>query len=70
MRAFELELQEDGPDMFMIDVQQDQADGVREIVASNGDGPLRLIPVLRARITGVDGKALDFGNVSGFMRSF
>tara|TARA_B100001123_G_scaffold449901_2_gene617384 strand:+ start:8559 stop:11102 length:2544 start_codon:yes stop_codon:yes gene_type:complete len=60
LRAFELELQEDGPDMFMIDVQQDQADGVKEIVTSGGDGALRLIPVLRARITGVDGKTLDF----------
>ena len=62
LRAFELELQEDGPDMFMIDVQQDQADGVREIITNNGDGALRLVPVLRARITGVDGKALDFGS--------
>ena len=54
--AFALEIREDSPDMFLIDIQQDQRDGVRELLGARiGDVPA-LIPVLRARVTGVDGR--------------
>ena len=54
--AFALEIRDDSPDMFLIDVQQDQQAGVRELVEDRtGDAP-DLIPVLRARVTGVDGR--------------
>ena len=55
---FALALREDTPDMFLIDIQQDQASGVQTMLEeSTGDSPL-LIPVLRARVTGVEGKEL------------
>jgi len=46
----------DAPDMFLIDVQPDQADGVRAFLRAPGaaDNPT-LIPVLRARITAIRG---------------
>ena len=63
LASFSLELRDDMPDMFLIDVQQDQADGVRRILREAGlGGPggaaaPALIPVLRARVTAVSGPA-------------
>ena len=44
--------------MFLMDIQRDQVDGVRAFLAdpANGAGQSRLIPVLRARVTGVSGR--------------
>ena len=61
LAGFALELREDMPDMFLIDIQQDQADGVRTLLeqadAGSRGGAPQLIPVLRARVTGVEGDA-------------
>ena len=61
LASFSLELRDDMPDMFLIDVQQDQADGVARILRDAGVGgqgeagdPV-LLPVLRARVTAVTG---------------
>ena len=60
LAGFALELREDMPDMFLIDIQQDQADGVRARLEQSGagirGGSAQLIPVLRARVTGVQGE--------------
>lgn len=59
LRNFALELRDDSPDMFLIDVQEDQAADVAAIIeGAVGEAP-RLIPVLRARVTGVDGARLQ-----------
>ena len=54
---FALELRDDTPDMFLIDIQQDQADGIRALIdAAEGlDRTPKFVPVLRARVVGVDG---------------
>ena len=66
---FDRELRDDAPDMFLIDIQQDQADGVRAILeAGLGEAP-PLIPVLRARVTGVDGRRLSFDSPRGARRA-
>ena len=63
LASFTLELRDDMPDMFLIDIQQDQAEGVARLLDAAGLGPggtdpaPRLIPVLRARVTGVTGPA-------------
>ncbi len=61
LASFSLELRDDMPDMFLIDVQQDQAAGVTRVLRDAGLGgpggaeaPV-LIPVLRARVTAVTG---------------
>jgi putative ABC transport system permease protein len=53
---FSVQLQRGGADMFLVDIQQDQVDGVREFVRASGIGDARLIPVLRARVTGIRGR--------------
>ncbi len=59
---FDLELRDDTPDMFLIDIQQDQAEGIRAILAGSvGESP-PLIPVLRARVIRVDGQEVSFDN--------
>ncbi len=57
LRAMAITMRPDSPDMFVIDVQPDQADGVRAFLRAAGTGrEPALIPVLRARITAIRGK--------------
>ena len=55
LRAFALEIADDTPDMFLIDIQQDQAEGLSALVVERGGMEPNLLPVLRARVTGVTG---------------
>jgi putative ABC transport system permease protein len=63
---FSLELDKGGPDMFLIDIQQDQVERVRAFLEQrrSPDGPApRLIPTLRARVTAVKGADVNLENV-------
>jgi putative ABC transport system permease protein len=55
---FSVEMSADAPDMFLMDVQPGQVDGVRTFLADpdHGASHAQLIPVLRARVTGVSGR--------------
>ena len=55
---FSVQTAADSPDMFLLDIQRNQADGVRTFLAdpAHGTGGAQLIPVLRARVVGVDGR--------------
>ncbi len=65
LTAFSLELRDDMPDMFLIDIQQDQVAGVTQVLEAadlgpDGTDPVPfLIPVLRARVAGVSGLQTD-----------
>jgi putative ABC transport system permease protein len=61
LREFSVEVGQDAPDMFLLDIQRDQVEGVRAFLAdpAHGAGPSRLIPVLRARVTGVIGREIN-----------
>ena len=62
MEEFSLALDRGGPDMFLIDIQQDQVGRVRSFLTervAKGSAPPRLIPVLRARVTGVRGREVN-----------
>jgi putative ABC transport system permease protein len=52
------ELTARAPDMFLMDVQRGQAEAVQAFLRdpARGAGQFRLIPVLRARVTGVSGR--------------
>ena len=64
LQELALELREDSPDMFLIDIQRDQVEGVRALLTSQSrDQMPQLIPVLRARVVGVSGREL---NIDGF----
>jgi putative ABC transport system permease protein len=60
-----------GADMFLIDIQRDQVDAVRALVLQGLDAatdPVRLVPVLRARVTAVRGREVNLatpGDVRG-----
>ena len=55
---FSLQVAANAPDMFLLDVQRGQADGVRAFLGdpAHGAGEFQLIPVLRARVVGVSGR--------------
>ncbi|HUF22564.1 MAG TPA: FtsX-like permease family protein, partial [Vicinamibacterales bacterium] len=59
LNAFSLELSDDAPDMFLIDIQRDQEPGVRALVDARAIEPARYIPVLRARVVGVAGSDVN-----------
>ncbi len=58
LQEFSFEMAADAPDMFLMDVQRDQAAPLEAFLAdpATGAGPAALIPVLRARVTGVEGR--------------
>ncbi len=59
LNAFSLELSDDSPDMFLIDIQRDQEAGVRALVDGRAIEPAKLIPVMRARVVGVAGRDVN-----------
>ena len=62
---FAMNINPDSPDMFLLDVQQDQVEPVRAAIAAHqpaGGGEARLLPVLRARVVGVEGRELNLEN--------
>ena len=66
---FALELSDDTPDMFLIDIQEDQADGVRAMLEASTGATPELIPVLRVRVTGLDGRNVAFDSPRGARRA-
>ena len=62
---FAVDMSPDAPDMFLLDIQSDQVDAVRAVVAARqetGAPPPRLIPVLRARVVAVQGGEVQLEN--------
>jgi putative ABC transport system permease protein len=60
-----IDVREGAADLFVIDIQSDQAQGVTELLgaaAAAGTAP-KLVPTLRARVTGVRGREV---NLEGF----
>jgi putative ABC transport system permease protein len=54
--VFSLQVGENTPDFVLIDIQRDQVDGVRDAVSPHVRRPPRLLPMLRARVVGIDGR--------------
>jgi putative ABC transport system permease protein len=61
LRDFALQAGPDAPDLFLIDVQRDQRDGMTAFLdEANGEAPApRLLPAVRARVVGVSGRDLN-----------
>jgi putative ABC transport system permease protein len=47
------------PNMYLIDVQKDQVEGVRELVERTTGARAELIPTVRARIVAINGEEID-----------
>ena len=65
LQEFSIQTADDSPDMFLLDIQRGQADGMRAFLsdASHGVGSFQLIPVLRARVVGVSGREQNLNGV-------
>ncbi len=64
LQEFSIQVAEDAADMFLMDIQPDQVAGVRAFLGdpSHGARHAQLIPVLRARVTGVSGRETDLSS--------
>jgi putative ABC transport system permease protein len=68
---FDVGVSRGGADMFIVDVQRDQVEGVQGLLRERQDpgaSAARLVPVLRARVTAVRGRDVNlenFGDVRG-----
>ena len=62
---FSVQVSNESPDMFLLDVQRGQVDGVRAFLndPANAAGDFNLIPVLRARVVGVQGSETSLEGV-------
>ncbi|HEY3884891.1 MAG TPA: FtsX-like permease family protein, partial [Vicinamibacterales bacterium] len=66
LNQFSQELSTSGADMFLIEILPSQVDAVRAFLdarRSPGAEPARLIPVLRARVTGIRGGGADLAGL-------
>jgi len=60
-----VDMARDAPDMFLVDIQRDQLEGVLGALAAaqpEGAPAARVVPVLRARVTGVSGREVSLEN--------
>ena len=62
---FSVQVSNDSPDMFLLDVQRGQVEGVRAFLndPANAAGEFNLIPVLRARVVAVQGSETNLEGV-------
>ena len=70
LRDFAIQAGPEAPDMFLIDIQQDQRDRLAAFLAEANDGApdAKIIPTLRARVVAVQGREMDldsYENVRG-----
>jgi putative ABC transport system permease protein len=63
LREFAIELNDETPDLFLIDIQRDQRDGLAAFFRERTGREPRLIPVLRARVTQVRGREVNLDGV-------
>jgi putative ABC transport system permease protein len=62
LEAIQLEITDESPDMFLLDIQSDQLDVVTRTAQAAGVRPPKLVPVLRARVGGVRGERVNLEN--------
>ena len=70
LNEFSVQVSDESPDMFLLDIQRGQVDGVRAFLSdpAHGSGDFQLIPVMRARVTGVTGRQTTLENVEEVRR--
>ena len=70
LNEFSVQVSDESPDMFLLDIQRGQADGVRAFLSdpAHGSGDFQLIPVMRARVTGVTGRQTTLETVEDVRR--
>src|SRR5262249_47628819 len=71
LSEFSVQIDAAAPDMFLLDVQKGQVEGMRAFLGdrSHGAGDFQLIPVMRARVVGVSGRETTLDGVEDVRRS-
>lgn len=62
-------LRDDLPDFYLIDIQEDQRDGVAGLIETSIGTAPKLVPTLRGRIVALDGEQVQLENMSARDRS-
>ncbi len=68
LTEFSLELGAGTPDLVLIDIQRDQVEGVRALVRPYLRADPSLLPLLRGRVVGVDGRRIQLPTVEDVRR--
>jgi putative ABC transport system permease protein len=68
LTAFSTEVGEASPDLVLIDIQPDQADSLADAVAPYVRQPARIVPLMRGRITGVEGRRVQLTSLEEVRR--
>ena len=68
LQEFEAQLGGSSPDFVLIDVQRDQVQGLGEAVAPFATDPPRFLPVLRARVSAVEGRRVQLPSIEAVRR--
>jgi putative ABC transport system permease protein len=55
----------DTPNHFMINIQREEADGLRALFTERGQEPPELVPMVRARLTAIDGEDVQSRRMRG-----
>ena len=55
----------DAPNHFMINIQREEVDGIRALFMERGQEPPELVPMVRARLTAIDGEELTRRRMRG-----
>lgn len=61
LEQFAVELRQDAPDLFFLDIQPDQRGLLEERARRRGASTVKLVPVLRGRVVRVEGRRLRLG---------
>ena len=63
IHEFNVQLGANAPDLILIDIQPDQADPLRAAVAPYVRQPASLVPLMRGRVVGVEGKRVQLATL-------
>jgi putative ABC transport system permease protein len=68
LHEFSIQLGPSTPDLILIDVQRDQVEGVRAVAASYARATPQLVPLMRARVVGIQGRRIVLADADAVRR--
>jgi putative ABC transport system permease protein len=68
LQEFSVQVGENAPDLILIDIQQDQVEGVGGVVSPFVRRPPRMLPLMRGRVAGVQGRRTQLADPDAVRR--
>ena len=59
LEPFAIDTRAGAPNLFLFDIQEDQRDGVARLLRQHGAPPIRLTPLIPARISTINGRSVE-----------